>query len=58
MRIGAADLLEKYGSPLKVAEAFLKGEIHSYNQQFVTDLVDKITLDAAKWRLEHPDKVK
>lgn len=51
MIIGAKELLEKYGSPLAVAEALLKGEISSYQQQFVSCVVDDQIMEAAKFRI-------
>ncbi|HAU08040.1 MAG: hypothetical protein UW46_C0003G0037 [Candidatus Yanofskybacteria bacterium GW2011_GWF1_44_227] len=52
MIIGAADLLEKFGSPLAVAEALILGQLTSYEQDYVSELVGKIIMDAAKFRVE------
>jgi hypothetical protein len=51
-RIGSENLLKKHGSPLAIAEALIKGELDSYEQMFVSDVVDKILLEAARIRLE------
>jgi hypothetical protein len=51
MMIGSATLLEKYGSRLKVAEAFIKGKINSYEETFLWELVDKNMLEAARIRI-------
>ena len=47
MTIGAEELINKYGSPLGVAEAFLLGKIGSYEQTFVGEVVSKLFLEAA-----------
>ncbi len=52
MRIGAEWLLEKYGTPLDVAEALIRGRLDSSEQEFVSDLVSKVILDAARVRVE------
>ena len=52
MTIGAANLLEKCGSRLGVAEAFILGSIEINEEEFVPELVDKVTLEAARIRLE------
>lgn len=52
MTIGAEDLLKTYGSPLGVAEALLKGELDALEQRYVSEVVGKTILEAAKARLE------
>jgi hypothetical protein len=52
MRIGAENLITKFGSPLAVAEALIEGKVNSFEQQFVSDVVDKIILEAARIRIE------
>ena len=49
--IGAELLVKKYGSPLAVAEALLKGEVGSHEQKFVNEVVSPIILQAAAIRL-------
>lgn len=51
MRIGARDLLNEYGSALAVAEAYILGKIHG-KDDFVTELVSLVTLEAARIRLQ------
>ena len=52
-----ADMLEtKYGSALAVAEALLRNEIDSHEQEFVNEVVSRIILEAAKFRVEHAGK--
>ena len=51
MRIGAGYLIEKFGSNLAVAEAFILGELSAHEQDYVSEVVDKITLQAAEIRL-------
>jgi hypothetical protein len=53
MRIGADELLRKYKNPLKIAEALLLGKLDSSEQEYVDDLVSKIILEAAKFRIAH-----
>ena len=55
MRIGADELLKEFGGAMHVAEAMLLGEISDYRLTYVSDVVSTLILDAAKWRLEHPD---
>ena len=50
--IGAESLLNKFGSRLAIAEALLLGLVLSHEQRFVGELVDKITMEAAKFRVE------
>lgn len=52
MRIGARDLLNKYGTGLAVAEALLTGKLSSFEEAFVSDVVDTIILEAAKFRVK------
>ena len=52
MMIGSRDLLKKYGTRLKVAEALLLGNITSYEEEFLLELVNPVILEAAKIRLE------
>lgn len=52
MNIGAADLLIKYGSPLKVAEALLRDELDPNDQQYVKCVVDTVILAAAQFRVQ------
>lgn len=52
MTIGAERLLERYGTRIAVAEAWLRGENLSYLEEHVYELVDKITLEAARMRME------
>jgi hypothetical protein len=49
--IGATDLLGKYSSRLAVAEAFILGKIDNYEERFVSELVNSITLETAHIRL-------
>lgn len=56
MRIGSQDLLEKYGSPIKVARALLLNKLKSNEQEFVSDIVDKVVLKAAKWQIKQKRK--
>ena len=52
MTFGASQLLKEHGgSRLRVAEAFILGEVDLY-EDFVPELVDKITLEAARIRLD------
>ena len=52
MTIGAANLLDEYeGNRLAIAEALLRGEINNSDQKYVEELIDKIILDAAKFRV-------
>ena len=48
---GATDLVNKFRSNLAVAEAFILGELDAYEQNFVSEVVDKVTLQAAEIRL-------
>lgn len=52
MTVGADDLLQKHRSRLGVAEAFILGKVEPYEQRFVCELVDKVTLETARIRLE------
>jgi len=52
MTIGEEDLLKKHGTRLKVAEAFLKGEISSFEEPYAIRLISKTTLEAAKMRID------
>lgn len=52
MNIGAERVLRKYGTRLKVAEAFLKGQLNSFDESFLDWLVDDVTLEAARIRIE------
>jgi hypothetical protein len=54
LTIGAESVLERYGSPLKVAEAVLEGRMDSYDQKFVWEICPKNSpmWEAAKIRLE------
>lgn len=53
MTCGGALLLEKYeGSPLRVAEAFLRGELRLIDEGHVGEIVDQVTMMAAIWRVE------
>lgn len=51
MRIGATELIQKYGSPLHVAEALLAGKLNSHEQGYVDDVVSESILEAAKFRM-------
>jgi hypothetical protein len=50
--IGASELLESFGSPLGVAEALLRGDVPSHRQQYVSELVSPIVLQAAHYRMQ------
>ena len=50
--IGGERLLEKYGSPLAVAEALLEGKLDSLEQHFAWDATGRTIMEAAKIRLE------
>ncbi|MCK9458209.1 MAG: hypothetical protein M0R80_00910 [Proteobacteria bacterium] len=50
MRIGGRDLLNKYGTALAVAEALLRGELNSNEEQFVEDVVSPTIMQAAVLR--------
>ncbi len=52
MRIGAGDLLKKYGSRMGVAEALIMGKIFPHEEPFIDELVNIVILQAAKIRLE------
>lgn len=52
MIISAKDLLNKYGNPLAIAEALLEGKLDSSEINYVSEIVDKIILEAAKIRIE------
>jgi hypothetical protein len=55
MTIGADNLLKEYGSPLGVAEALLKGELNSFQQQYASEAIgSQIVLKAAALRLAMP----
>ncbi|QQG45143.1 MAG: hypothetical protein HYW89_04055 [Candidatus Sungiibacteriota bacterium] len=51
MSIGAWGLLTKYGTPLKVAEAFLKGELNPMEEEHIEDIVTPVILETAKFRI-------
>jgi hypothetical protein len=53
MTWGAGVLLEKFGgSTLAIAEAFLKKELRSSDEGHVGEIVDRVTMMAAIWRVE------
>ncbi len=53
MSYNAKKLLKKYhGSRLAVAEVFILGEIKPDEEAYVSELVDMITLEAARIRLD------
>lgn len=52
MTIGAEELIQEFGSPLGVAEAFILGKVKNYRQQHVSEVVSNVTLEAARIRLE------
>ncbi len=54
MRVGATELLRKYGSPLRVAEALLQDRLNSFEQRFVADTVTPPILEAARIRVQQP----
>jgi hypothetical protein len=47
MTIGARDLLQKYGSRLAVAKAWMRGEL-GYDEQFAPELCGSLTIQAAE----------
>ena len=49
--VGAELLMQKYGSQLAVAEALLKGDLESFEQKCVHEVVSPIILQAAAIRL-------
>lgn len=51
MRVGARDLLNKYGSAMAVAEALLKGELLSIDEPFVDEVVSTTVMTAAAAKL-------
>lgn len=52
MTLAAGRLLREYGSSLAVAEALLLGKLKSYEQEYVPELVSKMIMEAAKFRVE------
>ena len=58
MSIGAEDLLRDYKSDrMAIAEALLKNKLKNYELAYVAEVVNPIILEAAKFRLLHPDVV-
>ena len=53
MKIGAENLLTEYGTALAVAEALIQGKLNSYQEQFVSDIVTLVILEAAKFRIQN-----
>ena len=49
---GGEDLIKKYGSRLKVAEALLFDLLADYEQDFVPEVVKPVFIKAAKARIE------
>ena len=56
--IGATDLLSRFGSHDKVAEAWIKGELNSLDQRYAPEVVNKTDLEAARIRIEMQDRGK
>lgn len=52
MSNGAKQLLEKYKSRLAIAEALILGELPSYHQEEVHEVVSPLILEAARIRLQ------
>lgn len=50
--IGAEELLNRYGGYDQVAEAWLEGKLNILEQRYVTELVNKTDLEAARIRIE------
>lgn len=50
--IGAENLESRYGGPLGVARALLEGRIDSHEQRYVSEVIDKTMLEAARIQLE------
>lgn len=57
MRIGTAELIEKYGSRLAVAEAFLLDELNSLDQEEASVFLTEELILGAKIRLESMGKL-
>ena len=58
MTIGADNLLDKFKQDrMAIVEALLKNQLETYELRFVDELVSPIILDAAKFRLLHPEAV-
>ncbi len=55
--IGGQELLKKHGDMMAVAEALLEGRIDGYDLQFMSEIVSKVVLEAAKFRVEQKLKV-
>lgn len=49
--IGSDDLRARYGSPDKIAEAWLEGKLDSREQRFASEVCDKTDLEAARIRI-------
>ena len=50
---GAANLLRDYGSRARIAEAFMRGTLPSYQEDYISGLLSKFDLIAAQYRLEN-----
>ena len=51
--IGGEQILKEHnGSAIMVAEAFILGDIKSFEEPAALDVIDKITLETARIRLE------
>lgn len=55
MTIGGKMLLDKYGSRLNIAIAWIKGEINLFEEHII-EFVTPTTIAAAKARIELQDK--
>ena len=51
MRIGAEDLLKRFGTVVDVAEAMIMGELSSYETDFARDIVTPTVIAAAEARM-------
>ena len=53
MRIGAEDLLKKYKTGIRVAEALIMGRLRSYQEDFASEAIGgTFVFEAAKTRIE------
>ncbi len=59
MTIGATQVIEKYGSRLATAEAYILGETEPWQEDYVLEVIGSvIVLEAARIRLEAKGKLK
>lgn len=52
MRLGARWLLERYGNPMSVAEAMIRGELGADECEFAEDFLTPSLMQAARIRIE------